>query len=314
MLKRCLLGFGLVLVSVGCHSTVAAVTVTPATLVTATPEEAATGLAEFSTPRGRDDSAATPPETVTPELGLTPSAGATSSVTGEVVSCQGPGIEMLVDYVNSSVLARRVPYSLYLPPCYESEPNRLFPVLYLLHGANADQTQWPDLQVQSDADTLIEEGSIAPLVVVMPGGDYLQGEDYGSFVLRDLIPHIEETLHVARDSHHRAIGGISQGGYLALDLALANPGMFTAVGAHSPATDSTLTRLAVLNRISEVKTLRIFLDVGDADPLAPSVEEFAAALEAQGLAPVFHIYPGAHNRPYWRSHTREYLMFYAGGW
>jgi hypothetical protein len=29
---------------------------------------------------------------------------------------------------------------------------------------------------------------------------------------------------------------------------------------------------------------------------------------------VFHIYPGAHNRPYWRSHTSEYLGFYAQGW
>lgn len=243
-----------------------------------------------------------------------PDPGPAATVTGSPTPCQSPASQLTVDYVNSAVLARRVAYSIYLPPCYDTDPNRRYPVLYLLHGANTDQTQWPDLQVQPDADLLVNNASIAPLVVVMPGGDYRQGEDYGAFVLRDLIPFVEKIARVLVDGKDRAIGGISQGGYLALGIALAHPEMFSAVGGHSPATDSALTDLLSPDRISDLKALRIYLDVGDSDPLLPGVEAFAAALRARGLAPIFHIYPGVHNRPYWRSHTKEYLMFYAARW
>jgi enterochelin esterase-like enzyme len=61
-------------------------------------------------------------------------------------------------------------------------------------------------------------------------------------------------------------------------------------------------------------TLRVYLDVGRNDSLAPGVEAFAAALEAHDLKPAFHLYPGEHNRTYWRAHTAEYLAFYAAGW
>ena len=74
----------------------------------------------------------------------------------------------------------------------------------------------------------------------MPDGDYPPGEDYAAFVLRDLMPHIKQTTRVARDRQGRAIGGISLGGSLALTLALDHPDLFSAVGGHSPAVDSTL--------------------------------------------------------------------------
>jgi enterochelin esterase-like enzyme len=61
-------------------------------------------------------------------------------------------------------------------------------------------------------------------------------------------------------------------------------------------------------------TLRVYLDVGRNDSLAPGVEAFAAALEAHDLKAAFHLYPGEHNRTYWRAQTAEYLAFYAAGW
>ena len=61
-------------------------------------------------------------------------------------------------------------------------------------------------------------------------------------------------------------------------------------------------------------TLHIYLDVGRNDSVSPGVQAFAAALEAHDLKPAFHLYPGEHNRPYWRAHTAEYLAFYAAGW
>jgi len=123
-------------------------------------------------------------------------------------------------------------------------------------------------------------------------------------VLRDLMPHIEQTTRVARDRQGRAISGISLGGSLALTIALEHPDLFGAVGGHSPAVDATLAgRLAPLPMWS---SLRVYLDVGRNDSLASGVEAFAAALEAHDLKPAFHLYPGEHNRLYWRAHTAGY--------
>ena len=99
---------------------------------------------------------------------------------------------------------------------------------------------------------------------------------------------------------------------MALTLALEHPDLFGAVGGHSPAVDSTLAgRLAPLPMWS---TLRVYLDVGRNDSVSPGVQAFAAALGAYGLKPAFHLYPGRHDRTYWRAHTAEYLAFYAAGW
>jgi enterochelin esterase-like enzyme len=245
---------------------------------------------------------------------MTPMLATTVATTmpAPVPACREEHGRLQVSYLESPTLARRVAYSIYLPPCYDTDKARVYPVVYLLHGASAGHTQWPDLNVAPDADTLIAQGSIAPLVVVMPDGDYPPGKDYAAFVLRDLMPHIEQTTRVARDRQGRAIGGISLGGSLALTLALEHPDLFSAVGGHSPAIDSTLA--GRLTPTPMWSTLRVYLDVGRNDSLAPEVKAFAAALEAHDLKPAFHLYPGEHNRTYWRAHTAEYLAFYAADW
>ncbi len=247
-------------------------------------------------------------------LGPTPATTETrTALNTSTPTCQAQSGQLRIEYLNSTVFARRVPYSLYLPPCYDANSMRLYPVLYLLHGANTDHTQWPDLHVEPDADALIAQGAIGPLLVVMPDGNIGTGGAYGAFVLRDLIPHIEQTWRASPTRRDRAIGGLSQGGYWALELALSHPDLFSAVGGHSPATDSALLDLLASNA-PDLNSLRIYLDVGNDDPLASSTVAFATALRSHGLTPIFHIYPGEHNRPYWRSHTPEYLTFYAAPW
>ena len=257
---------------------------------------------------------ATMTSTITPAVVPSPSGAATSTntATPQPAACVETQGRLSVAQLDSTVLSRRVSYSIYLPPCYGADPAHLYPALYLLHGASADHTQWPDLNVASDADLLIAQKVIAPFVVVMPGGVYQSGEDYAAFVLRDLIPHIEQTTHVATDRLRRAIGGVSLGGWWALSIASAHPELFSAVGGHSPVTDAALAQALALPGLQPA--LRIYLDVGSADSLAPGVKAFASSLEAHGLKPVLHVYPGAHDRPYWRAHTPEYLTFYAANW
>ena len=242
---------------------------------------------------------ALPTESATPIAPLTPPPAC--------VDRQG---RLAVFSLDSATLGRRLAFSLYTPPCYAANPSRLYPALYLLHGANADHTQWPDLNIASNADSLIAQHSTAPFVVVMPDGDYRPGEDYAAFVLRDLIPRIEQMEHIAPDRKYRAVGGLSLGGAWALELALTHPDQFSAVGGHSPVSDRALKRLSPAAQ----GAVRIYLDVGRDDPLAPGVEAFAAQLALEGFSPLYHLYPGGHDRLYWRAHTAEYLAFYSAAW
>jgi enterochelin esterase-like enzyme len=211
----------------------------------------------------------------------------------------------------STVYNRPVAASVYLPPCYNRR-SRPIPVIYLLHGANTDETQWPDVGVQSAADAMIAQGA-PPFVVVMPAGPYQNDIDYESFVLKDLIPGIEGRLRVSQEGTGRAIGGISLGGYWALKTAFEHPDLFAAVGGHSPVTIRTggpNDPATLASNAPGLERLRITLDVGDMDSLRAATEQLARTLRARGLAVALSVNHGGHNRPYWRLHTAEYLGFY----
>jgi enterochelin esterase-like enzyme len=212
--------------------------------------------------------------------------------------------------ISSTVYGTAVATSIYLPPCYAAATERL-PVIYLLHGGNADETQWPDLRVQPAADELIAHGA-APFVVIMPGGDYRANLDYATFVLNDLLPAMERHVHVSTDRAARAIGGISLGGYWALKIALRHPELFAGVGGHSPVVDRGQADdpLALARTADGLGQLAVTLDVGDADTLRASTERLARVLQARHVRVAFTTPAGKHDRVYWRAHSADYLRFY----
>ena len=225
------------------------------------------------------------------------------------VACDATSGRITRVVVSSAVYKADVPVSVYVPPCYDQTP-AAFPVIYLLHGGNTDETQWPDLNVQPEADALIKGGA-APFIVVMPGGEYRAGLDYGAFVLDDLLPAIESQFRVKANSADRAIGGISLGGYWALKLAFSHPQLFAAVGAYSPVVDLGQPNdpLGLARSADGLQGLRIMLDVGDADALRAGTQSLAQLLQARDIQFSFTVKPGEHNRPYWRTRTADYLRF-----
>ncbi len=143
--------------------------------------------------------------------------------------CKSEAGRIILAAVPSINYAQSVPISVYLPPCYAPDRQSSYPVIYLLHGSGADETQWPDLNVQSSADALIAHGAL-PFVVVMPGAVYYNPVDYGEFVIKDLLPGIERQFRVSKVRSGRGIGGLSLGGFWALKIAFLHPDLFAAVG------------------------------------------------------------------------------------
>ena len=192
--------------------------------------------------------------------------------------------------------------AVYLPPAARRS-GAAYPALYLLHGARADQTQWPAIGVTGAADRLIAAGSIQPLVIVMPDIDA-----DARAVTEGVVPWADAHLPVIPDAANRAIGGISRGGGTALRLAAARPYRFARVGGHSPAVagnDDLAGRLAAWGG-------PVWLDVGSRDSLRTGVGHLNSELEGDGTVAQLHLYAGAHDRHYWRAHVEDYLRFYGG--
>jgi enterochelin esterase-like enzyme len=231
----------------------------------------------------------------------------TPPVVGNVASdCAGAGTVEQAEAPFGAPGARLA--SVYLPACYARDAERRFPVVFLLHGAGADATQWPAIGLATTADDLITSGAIPPMIVVMPDGGVTMADGLAAELVDRLVPWVDQTYRTVPDAADRAVGGISRGGRVALLAAAMHPGVFSGVGGHSPAVGAGDDAIAA--RLSGIAG-PIRLDVGAKDALRPGVEHFATRVVAAGGSADLVEAPGGHNRAYWRSHTSDYLRFYA---
>jgi enterochelin esterase-like enzyme len=249
--------------------------------------------------------------------GLPPSPGSPTST----ASTAGPGPPLTTHTTcgdshgtlsDASTLSPQAPPHtvIYLPPCYTTSGAR-YPTLILLHGGGADETQWPDIGLAAAADHLISQGRIAPFIAAAPDVAGGPTQTTATFVLDELLPWMDGHLRTRTTPRDRAIGGISLGGGSALRIVASHPGVFGAVGGHSPAVHPTDRDLAAALADHGPS---VWLDVGRDDSLRSAVADLAARWQARHVAVELHIPPGRHDRPYWRSQMESYLLFYARGW
>jgi len=166
------------------------------------------------------------------------------------------------DSLWSSALGVTKHYLVYLPPSYATNASRRYPVAYYLHGLNGDETNWVQLgHLDLALDSLIADGA-PEMIVVMPDGDNswyttwnsmgnyndckrdttrtepasqfcVPWPHYDDYVARDLVHHVDSVYRTIPDRAHRAIAGLSMGGYGAVELALEYPEVWSAAASHS---------------------------------------------------------------------------------
>ncbi len=161
-------------------------------------------------------------------------------LTTALAQTAGKVIEQL--NVKSNILNRSVAYTIYLPPDYNFS-ERSYPVIYLLHGYTDDNTGWLQFgEINRYADKAIAEGTIPPMIIVMPNGDsswyinsYDGKEKYEDFFTKEFIPVIEKTYRIKNQKRYRGIAGLSMGGYGTLVYAIKYPELFAAAAPLSAA-------------------------------------------------------------------------------
>jgi S-formylglutathione hydrolase FrmB len=228
----------------------------------------------------------------------------------------------------SSALARQMPYEVVLPTGYSASQER-YPVLYLLHGWQGDETNWVSLT------HLVEDASAYKLIVVTPraGNSWYvnsatRAEDrYADYVFQDLIAEVDTHYRTISSPHERAVAGLSMGGYGAMLFSLRHPGAFAFAASISgafagpsgiesvlpqlkPSTDEAFGVLGSTTRQqNDVDTLIVaadrtqqpyfFLECGASDPLLPSNRRVVEELSSHGFAYEYRELPGAHTWSFW---------------
>ncbi len=216
-------------------------------------------------------------------------------------------------------------YSVYTPPCYDNSATT-YPVVYLMHGSNDDDGQWGRLGIQQALDTGITNGTLPPMIIVMPFGEWLANKNqfdsvsWENVFLNELMPLVEGQYRIDARRETRAIGGISRGGFWAYEIAFRHPDLFGSVGGHSAffaegQAPVDFDPLRMAKNSTDLDTLRIELDRGSEDYAAPGVDLMHQRLDERGILHTYTVYPeGQHNNAHWQLHVADYLAFYGSAW
>lgn len=262
----------------------------------------------------------------------------------------GPQSRVVTDTIHSAALGADRAVTVYLPRSFDTDRDRTYPVLYLLHGMYGDHRSWVDhMRAKDVIDRLTASGEADEMVVVTPnagGADAMKeqngyfnipGWSYEDFFFNELVPAVEKKYRAGGSKGRRAIAGLSMGGGGATSYAQRHADMFGSAYAMSalmdlpepqqPEEDNKVTRLmksarenscvryvkeADQNRKNDLRTVKWFVDCGDDDFLLDSNIEFMRAMREAGIPMQFRVRDGAHNSEYWHSALELCLPFVSG--
>ena len=239
----------------------------------------------------------------------------------------------------SSVIGYDRRLYVYTPPGY-GQSKKKYPVFYLLHGAGGDEDAWTTLgRTPYILDNLIAAGKAEPMIVVMtngnptsaaaPGDDPVNKRDpvfqssgpggmiSGKFeesLVKDVVPFIEKNYRVYTDREHRAIAGLSMGGFHTQNITNSNPGMFDYIGVMSmgkwDATrfggpDNTAELRAQITLLKKSGVKLYWIGCGKEDFLYDSVTELRKFYDELEFPYVYRESSGGHTWTNWRIYLTE---------
>ena len=248
--------------------------------------------------------------------------------------------------VHSRFAKANVAYCALLPPSYDQEKTKRFPVVYMLHGLGDNHETLINTGIWNLIEGLQQEKKIGEFVIITPNAGrtfYVNSKDgkvrYEDFFIREFIPAMEKKYRIGSTRATRAISGISMGGYGALRFAFKYPQLFTSVAAHSAALIEQMPKGAenaglglfmgksfgtpfdpaywkvntpfVFARTNSLRGLKIYFDCGDNDGYGfyRGAETLHKLLDARKIPHEFHLYPGGHDPEYFAAHLPESFTF-----
>ena len=231
----------------------------------------------------------------------------------------------------------------YLPPDYESQPKKRYPVLYLQHGGGENETGWiRQGRANFILDNLIAAGEAQPMIIVMAYGyarragqpvpDVTPGPSpqaarareemaqvFEDDVTKVLIPYVDRTFRTLADRDHRAMAGLSMGGFQTFRITLNHLDLFSYIGGFSGIGGMLEDRKydlkkdfngAFADAAAFAKRVHLlYFGVGTAEPerFTARIRSLHAAMTEAGVQHVYWESPGTdHEWQTWRRNLKDF--------
>lgn len=211
----------------------------------------------------------------------------------------------------------------YLPPGYSKGKN--YPVLYLLHGGNDSDLDWPtEGRAGIILDNLIAQHKIKPMVVVFPEG-VIKGswgmgspdqDKFGDELRTVIVPLIQKSFNVSKRPQDRALAGLSMGGIQTLNIGLLHTDEFRYVGVFSSGwLPDTLKEFEAKYgsqlKANAARLKLLWIAHGETDIAHDNSLAMMKMLESKGVKFQHEETPGGHDMTNWRRYLSEFtpLLF-----
>jgi predicted alpha/beta superfamily hydrolase len=249
-----------------------------------------------------------------------------------------PGQLRKYDSFRSKFLRNQRDIVVYVPPDYDRQPERRYPVLYLHDGQNlfdaATAFNGQDWHVAQTADYAISAGLVEPLIVVglyntgktrlreytptsvprLGGG---RADRYAKFLIEEVKPVVDRDYRTRQEAVQTGIGGSSLGGLVSIYLGLKFSSVFGKIAALSP---SVWWNQRMILRFAQAAPVeprpRIWLDIGtrEGPRIVDDVEKFRDVLLSKGWQYDRDLHyervEGAeHNEAAWAARVGPFLQF-----
>jgi enterochelin esterase-like enzyme len=231
--------------------------------------------------------------------------------------------------------------TVYVPPGYEQEQGRAYPLLLLQDGQNLFDPETAFIRgrtwrVAEQADAAIEAGEVEPLIIAgvanagerrlaeyTPTRDWKLGGGearlYGEMLIRELLPFLHERYRLLQGAEQTGLGGSSLGGLVSLWLGLQHPEIFGKLAVLSPSV--WWNHRYIVRYVDEVapglpQGPRIWLDAGDQEGrrTLADAELLHRRLQAHGWREGVDLHfeiarDGRHDEAAWAERVRPMLRF-----
>lgn len=229
-------------------------------------------------------------------------------------------------------------YGVVLPPGYQQHPHQRYPVIFLLHGGHGDATDWfKKAAALPVIQQLYSQHRLPFSIVITPDGNdwrgssplwdpqYIDGKNGQvlSAIGHELVQEVRHRYRTQPNSQLWAIGGLSSGGWGALNIGLHCSQNFSVLFSHSGyfmdssgAANSPMIYVTRMLR-TQLKHLWVYLDAGEGDgKFLLQSRQFHEQLDQLGVQNRFNEFPGGHGLygadvgwNYWHRHLADSLSY-----
>lgn len=233
----------------------------------------------------------------------------------------------------SKVLGYQHSYGVTLPSDYYQNPDRRYPVIFILHGGHGSPKDlFVKGRVVETLQTLYATDKLPPSIVIAPDGYDQRGTDVhhdpeyvdgphgkiNTAIGDELVKLVQSRYRTLPTPNFWAIDGLSSGAWGAVNIGLHHLDHFSVLASHggyfidkdkggpenSPQIYITKLPPKTLQKV------HIYVDAGVEDnKYFPGSLQFHQELDKLGIANQFNQFAGAHTWRYWRVHLADSLTY-----